>query len=76
MTTQVPLIGRPNYRAIAGMDNRDVVRAREFYIVKLVTARRGNDSDTMEACIDWIVALTGEMRMRGGSAAPPALVTL
>lgn len=66
MGTMVPPLGKPNYRAIAGMEPRDLFEAREYYIVCLVKARRGNDSDTLEVCVDWIVALTSEMRIRGG----------
>lgn len=66
MGTKVPIIGRPNYRAIAGMQPADLVKVREYYIVRIVAAKRSNDSDTLESCIDWLVALTGEMRLRGG----------
>lgn len=75
MATQVPIIGRPNYRAIAGMPPADIVRAREFYLVKMITARRGKDTDTLLACVDWIEALTSEMRLRGGTK-PQQGVTL
>jgi hypothetical protein len=47
------------------MSNEDLLRVREYYIVVLVSARRKNDSDTIEICLDWLVALTGEMRIRG-----------
>lgn len=66
MATKVPPIGRPNYVAIAGMPPGDIFKVREYYIVRMVSARRTNDSDTLECCIDWIVALTGEMRLRAG----------
>jgi hypothetical protein len=65
MGTQIQPIGRPNHRAIASMDANDLLKVREYYIVRLVSARRSNDSDTLESCIDWLVALTSEMRMRG-----------
>ena len=65
MATQVPPIGRPNYVAIAGMDSRDLFEVREYYIMRLVQARRENDSDTIENCLDWVVALVAEMRLRG-----------
>lgn len=67
MSTQVPPIGKPNFIAIAGMSPGDLIKAREYYIVRMVSARRSHDSDTLEAVIDWIVALTGEMRLRGGT---------
>lgn len=76
MATKVPPIGRPNYRALVGMEPGDLVRAREYYIVRLISARRSNDSDTLEACIDWVVALTSEMRLRGGQEQPSPLVAL
>lgn len=69
--TKVPPIGRPNFIAIANMPHGDVFKVREYYIVRLVTARRSNDSDTMECCIDWIVALTAEMRLRGKNKPSP-----
>lgn len=69
MASKLRPIGRPNYIGIAGMRASDIVTAREYYIVRLVEARRRNDSDTLEAAIDWVVALTSEMRLRGGSAA-------
>ena len=47
------------------MPGKDLLKVREYYIVRLISARRKNDSDTLEACVDWIVALTGEMRLRG-----------
>lgn len=68
MGSKIPPIGPPNFRAINGMDDLDIVRVREYHIVKLVSARRARDSDTMEAAIDWIVALTSEMRLRGTRA--------
>jgi len=78
MGTRVPIIGKPNFIAISGMEPRDIFEAREYYIVRLVGARRQNDSDTIEACIDWIVALTSEMRLRGGPSpnSMPGVVTL
>ncbi len=66
MASKIPEIGKPNFRAIAAMPSGDVLKSREYYIVVLVLARRQKDSDTTEACIDWIVALTSEMRLRGG----------
>lgn len=67
MATKVPTIGKPNYRAIAGMDARDLFEAREFYIFALVQAFRAKDADTVQAAAEWISAMTSEMRMRGGT---------
>ena len=75
MGSKVPPIGRPNHIAIAGMQPRDLLMAREYYIIRLVDARRRNDSDTLDAAIDWVVALTSEMRLRGSSVETPNLVT-
>lgn len=77
MGTKLRPIERPNYIAIAGMPPRDLFEVREYYIVRLVGAQRHNDADTTKAAIEWIVALTAEMRLRGG-ATPHAeqLVTL
>ena len=76
MGSRVPEIQRPNHVAIAGMPPRDLFEVREYYIVRLVDARRRNDSDTLEAAIDWVVALTAEMRLRGGRTPDPPMVTL
>ena len=70
MASKIPPIGKVNYIAIAGMEPGMVFKVREYYIVRIVSARRSNDSDTIEVCLDWIVALTAEMRIRGGSQAP------
>jgi len=74
MASKLPPIERPNYAAIASMDGGDLLRVREYYIVRIVTARRLNDSDTLAAAIDWLVALTGEMRLRGNDAEERATV--
>lgn len=67
MASKIPPMGAPNVRAISQMDDSDVLRAREYYIVKLVSAHRARDADTREVAIEWIVTLTSEMRLRGGS---------
>lgn len=74
MGTKVPPIQRPNYIAIAGIDDSDLLVVREYYITRLVRAKRDNDSDTIEAALEWLVALTGEMRIRGGATPPKSLV--
>lgn len=76
MSSKVPTIGRPNYRAITGMDARDLFEAREFYIFALVQAYRANDADTLKTAAEWISAMTSEMRIRGGSAPAEGRVTL
>lgn len=65
MASKIPKISRVNYMAIAAMEDGDIFKTREYYIVVLVKARRINCSDTLEDCINWIVALTAEMRLRG-----------
>ena len=69
MATRVPPITKPNMVAIAGMEGRDILSVREYYIARLLDSRRRQDADTIEVCLDWIVALTSEMRLRGGSPA-------
>ena len=54
-----------NIRAMNTMLDSDLMTAREFYIFQIMKARRANDSDTLEAAIDWLCALTGEMQLRG-----------
>ena len=76
MATEVPPIGKPNHLAITGMRPDDLVKAREYYILKLVAAWRKRDSDTTEACLDWIVALVSEMRLRGSSSKDALMVRL
>ena len=68
MASKLPDIGRPNFIAIAGMIDKDVFQVREYYIVCLVKAGALKDKDTTEVCIDWIVALTSEMRQRTPAA--------
>jgi len=70
MGTRLKPIGSPNYKAIAAMDGVDLVRVREYYIVRLVSAYRMRDPDTIASGLAWLEALTSEMRMRG-SASPP-----
>lgn len=67
MGSKVPPIGRPNYVAIAGMDNDDLIRVREYYIVRIIAARRAGDADTLRAALEWLDALVSEMRLRGGA---------
>lgn len=78
MASKLRPIEKPNCVAIAGMPPRDLFEVREYYIVRLVSAWRDNDADTLQAAIEWIVTLTSEMRLRGGkSPEPPVqLVTL
>jgi hypothetical protein len=66
MGSRVPLIARPNHIAICGMPDSDLAKVREYYLVQLVNARITKDLDTQGACIDWVVSLTSEMRIRGG----------
>lgn len=77
MGSKVPKIGKPNFIAIAGMIDEDVFGVREYYIVCLAKARAIKHKDTLDACIDWIVALTSEMRQRtpiaGSSHSAPDL---
>lgn len=68
MATKVPPIGRPNYIAIAGMDRDDLIRVREYYILRIIAAKRTNDSDTLTAALEWLDALVSEMRLRGNAA--------
>lgn len=65
MASPIPPIAKPNRKAIAEMDNADLLRVREYYIVVLLSARRKKDSDTMDICLDWLDSLTSEMRLRG-----------
>lgn len=67
MATKVPPIGRPNFRAIATMHARDLFEAREYYIVRIVSAFRANDADTLNAALEWLNALCSEMMLRGGT---------
>ena len=67
MGSKIPVIGKPNMLAITGMHDRDLLEVREYHISTLVEATRRHDSDTMQAAVDWIVALTSEMRLRGGA---------
>lgn len=66
MGSRVPPMGRPNYVAIAGMDPDDLLRVREYYILRIVAAKRHGDADTLAAALDWLDALVSEMRLRGG----------
>ena len=75
MASKLRPIERVNYLGISGMPPGDLIRAREYYIVRLVSAHRDHDSDTTRAAIEWIVALTSEMRLRGAPAEPDQLVT-
>jgi len=68
MASPIPPIAKPNHVAIAGMDGADLLRAREYYIVVLVSAKRKGDSDTIKVCLEWIDSLTSEMRLRGAPA--------
>lgn len=74
MASKIPLIGKPNYRAIATLDPKELIKLREYYIIKLVSAYRGKDADTTEAAIEWICALCHEMRMR--SPEVPGLLSI
>ena len=65
MASTVIPIGKPNYVAIAGMQDDDLMKTREYYIVILVSAHRRHDSDTIGIGLDWLEALTSEMRVRG-----------
>ena len=67
MASGIRPIGKPNYLGITSMRGADLVEAREYYLTVLVTASRKKDSDTLKAAVDWIVALTSEMRLRGAS---------
>lgn len=79
MASKIPPIGKTNHVAIAGMASGDLLRAREYYILRIIRARREDDSDTLEIAIDWLVSLTSEMRLRGGDQheqEQPSLITL
>ena len=68
MASKIPPISKANYVAIAGMQSEDLLKVREAYIVTLVGAYRGKDSDAMMLAIEWIAALVSEMRLRGAPA--------
>lgn len=72
MASKLPPIGTPNYRGIAGMDPGDLIKVREYYIVRAIKARREKDHDTFDACWDWLDALVSEMRLRGTPSEPTA----
>lgn len=60
-------IASPNYRAIATMPPQQLFQTREMWIAKLCTEYRSKNSDAIEQCLEWVVALTSEMRLRGGT---------
>lgn len=64
-TSLVP-IGAPNHRAIATMPPQQLFKTREMWIAKFCTVWRAQKSDEIKQCSEWIVALTSEMRLRGG----------
>ena len=68
MVSPIPPLTKPNNVAIGGMIDSDLLRVREYYIVVLLSAKRRNDSDTMNICLDWLDSLTSEMRLRGAAA--------
>lgn len=67
MATQIPPIEKPNMIAIAGMPDRDLLEVREYHLACMLKAHRRNDSDTLKCAVEWVVALTSEMRLRGPS---------
>ena len=75
MASKIPPMGRPNIKVMSEIDDDDIVRAREYYIVKLVSAYRSRDADTLKVAVEWIVALTSEMRLRG-TRDQPGLLTI
>ncbi|MCG8433479.1 MAG: hypothetical protein MJA83_05565 [Gammaproteobacteria bacterium] len=59
------LLPSPSQAAIAGMPGGDVLRCRELWLNKLITEWNASHKDAVDQCIEWIVALTSEMRLRG-----------
>ncbi len=60
----------PSQAALAGMPPGDILEVREMWIASMVNhwRRRNLDPDSddnLKLSIEWIVALTGEMRIRG-----------
>jgi hypothetical protein len=49
------------------MLDADLVKVREYYLVQLVNARQAKNLDTQLACIEWVVSLTSEVRIRSGA---------
>ena len=76
MASKLPPIERPNHAAIVNMEPTDLLKVREYYILRLVEAHRRKDSDTIKAALDWLSALVGEMRIRGGDSSAKAETVL
>lgn len=58
-------IGEPNHAVIANMPGKDLLEAREYWIVQMINSKRKNNSDGIKKAISWIESLTSEMRLRG-----------
>ena len=64
--------GHPSQAALAGMPAADILQVREMWIASLVNHWRkrnsnADSSDGIELAIEWVAALTGEMRIRGSA---------